>query len=376
MSMQNTNSSVSSINHIHSLSVKIVVVLAVLVLMPLHSLAEELSDPLLVGITGKGSYNWPAYVLQSRTKKKGHGLNIKFVQYWKVSEAVEALAAGSLDFLVAAPIEILIEQVENYEDIRIVAGESKRAPFLLVTSSDIISSQDLKGRYVGISGYYASVEMLMEEELSNADLNLFDDYKIRTIGGSRSKLRALQAGMISGAFMLSDIAYDIPAKSDLLLKVPKNGFPEFPFFVTAMNRCFGERHPDLAVELVRQVRDGIRWLNSPENREAALELLTDTHGLSKRVALRAYNDYIAGGMESQLFSEDGELDEKKIQQIVSRLKQFSKIPSYWNKLFDRRPLDEAMGRSVANGGLSANISRYCSQKGIEYGRKPSIDSAQ
>ena len=216
--------------------------------------ASERQDPVRIGVTGSGSYNWPAYALQSRLGTESEEFAIEFVPYWDYGEAVDALAAGSLDILMAAPIEILVQAVNTYEDIRIVAGESERAPYLLVTSSDVKSTESLKGHIVGVSNYFASIEMLLEEQLARSDLVMFRDYKIREIGGSRSKMRALQAGMVSGAYLLADVAFDTADSSDLRLVIPDDGFPKFPFSVTAINRCFGQLHPKKTDNLVAASR--------------------------------------------------------------------------------------------------------------------------
>jgi NitT/TauT family transport system substrate-binding protein len=116
--------------------------------------------------------------------------------------ATQALVGGSLDLLATGATPFLHGYTEG-ADIKIVAGVNNRFPYTFMARGDIATPADLKGKIVGITRFGSIDELATRMVLSQFGLNPKSDVKIIQVGGSASRLAALQSGSIDATALVS-----------------------------------------------------------------------------------------------------------------------------------------------------------------------------
>ena len=116
--------------------------------------------------------------------------------------ATQALVGKSLDLLATGATPFLHGYVEG-ADIKIIGGVNNRFPYTFMARGNITTPAQLKGKVVGITRFGSIDELATKIVLSQFGLNPKTDVKIIQIGGSASRLAALESGSIDASALVS-----------------------------------------------------------------------------------------------------------------------------------------------------------------------------
>jgi NitT/TauT family transport system substrate-binding protein len=116
--------------------------------------------------------------------------------------ATQALVGKSLDLLATGATPFLHGYVEG-ADIKIIGGVNNRFPYTFMARDNITTPAQLKGKVVGITRFGSIDELATKIVLSQFGLNPKTDVKIIQVGGSASRLAALESGNIDASALVS-----------------------------------------------------------------------------------------------------------------------------------------------------------------------------
>ncbi len=120
--------------------------------------------------------------------------------------ATQALVGKSLDLLATGATPFLHGYIEG-ADIKIIGGVNNRFPYTFVARGNITTPAQLRGKVVGITRFGSIDELATRMALLQFGLNPKSDVKIIQIGGSASRLAALQSGSIDASALASGYSH-------------------------------------------------------------------------------------------------------------------------------------------------------------------------
>jgi NitT/TauT family transport system substrate-binding protein len=134
---------------------------------------------------------------------KKHDLDVEVVLITSGGTlATQALVGKSLDLLATGATPFLHGYIEG-ADIKIIGGVNNRFPYTFMARGNISTPAQLKGKVVGITRFGSIDELATKIVLSQFGLNPKTDVKIIQVGGSASRLAALESGSIDASALVS-----------------------------------------------------------------------------------------------------------------------------------------------------------------------------
>ncbi len=141
----------------------------------------------------------PLYVAQDAGIFRKHGFTLELVFIAGGSLSTQALIGKSLDLLQTGGPPFLNAYLRGAR-LKIIAGVTNILPYVLITSSRITSSEQLRGKKIGISRFGSNTDFVVRIALGQLGLNPAD-VTVLQVGGSQSRLVALKAGTIDATVL-------------------------------------------------------------------------------------------------------------------------------------------------------------------------------
>ncbi|QAA94674.1 ABC transporter substrate-binding protein [Pollutimonas thiosulfatoxidans] len=199
-------------------------------------------------------------------------------------EAGTLLAAGEADmgtlsFSVFAN-SIIKETVPG--GIKVVADSSREgqpgyhaASFYVLEGSPIKTTEDLRGKRIGINAFGSAVDLMLRAKLAKDGIDPRKDVQIVEVTFA-NHAAALRAGRIDlGVIILPFWADEIPTGDFRLLFDSSDAFGTFAtIFHVATNKFLAEHPAAVRAFLADYVR-GLQWFYDPANREKAIALCAE-----------------------------------------------------------------------------------------------------
>lgn len=251
-----------------------------------------------LGITLSTATFLPIYVAEQEGYFDDEGLTVNITGFRGGSDLTRALIADGVDIAVASPAGV-IGAIQAGQDVKVFYGGFNQVPFAWYAAPSIKSTEDLKGKVIGITRYGSSTDVLTRMVLAKAGLDPDKDVRIMQGGGSSERLAALEAGQIDAGPFASPHNFMAADRGFSLIAQQSDFMPDYPvqsFFSTI---GYIENHPETIRRVLRAFVRGIRF--SKENKEAAVQILVDRVGLEEAYAGRVYDEMMNG------FQEDGRL---------------------------------------------------------------------
>lgn len=304
---------------------------------PTSSLAGSAPD-IRIGMVGDLAINWPLYVPARELMTKDNptdaqSFTTKLVRFESADEAMAALSEGAIDVWAPALTERAVEAYIRGEPIVIGAGLMNKAPYRLVTRSEIRTVEGLRSRTIGVTSLSWAQERQMLKGLEETGLKYRVDYSTKSVHGSYRKLMSISNKRIDGAYVAAEyvryfVKPGLPGlrmEGDFQILDKDASFPDFPFTVAAYNWDWATESSNKAI--VRLFTKGlskrIEWLHNLENRTRAIHLLIKNVGVDRSVAEAIYHDYI----EMNTFARDSRLYCNMIIDLVQSAAYRSKYPA-------------------------------------------------
>jgi ABC-type nitrate/sulfonate/bicarbonate transport system substrate-binding protein len=291
------------------------------------------------GTISKTAWGWPALVAMEKGLLDRAGLDVNVTLFRTPPNGAQLFTAGSLDLGSINP-ETVIRSVDNGAPMVMIASDSNGAPYSLIVQPDVRSFADLRGKTFPGSGPREQTTVWLRNILKANGLE-DSDFEIVMIGATPERLAALRSGAVAGALVAQPQDFQLMADGYRRLGVLNDYIPPHPISVHAGRQDWLRDHAETAVAALRALRDGVRWLYDPANKEEAIAILAREIVVAEPLARQTYEMLVE---QIKLWSPDLDLPASTVQKSIDFLAQIGELtaplPSP-DKYLDRRYIEEA-----------------------------------
>jgi ABC-type nitrate/sulfonate/bicarbonate transport system substrate-binding protein len=261
------------------------------------------TETVRAGYTSRDLNYLPFFIAQKRFHAK-EGLQVDLVSIGRSDVQLQALVTGDLHFanINADGIIIWNERSGSGGDLKVAAGSSNAAPYLLVGAKNIKRIEDLKGQRLGVASLRGGATSILLSYLKSKGLIYPRDFSMVVIaGGTPARLSALESGAIAGAVLgipYGDIAVDkgFPSLGDTVEVIST-----YQFNSININPVWAEKNRPSVVKFIKGHIQALRWIYDRPG-EAA-DFLTKELGLQAPYARRGIDYYI----KKKVYAVNGEV---------------------------------------------------------------------
>ena len=174
--------------------------------------------------------NGPLWIAKETHLFQKYNLDAQLIYIPGGTVIIQSMLAGEANVANMAPPAALAAWVKG-ADLAVVASGINRLLETIVTSTQINSPQELKGKRIGISRYGSLTDAALREALRHYNLMPDRDVTIVQAGGEGERLAALRAKALDGAMLSGDQRFQaeklgfhvVVDLSKLPIEYPNNG---------------------------------------------------------------------------------------------------------------------------------------------------------
>jgi NitT/TauT family transport system substrate-binding protein len=225
-----------------------------------------------------------------------------------------ALNAGDIDYLTGLPVGVR-GAVASFP-LKIVACYLPKSSLAVVSSPEINSVQELKGKTVAVSSFGSTNSGALQLIAKHFGLDPEKEIKLLAVGANEARLAALRQGLVAAAvvpppwdFHAKKLGFHVLARSYEFFSYPQVGL--------IVNERKIKQKPE---EIKRMIKAGIeanRYIRS--NREGAVQFLMEWMRIDRNVAAATYEAFLP------TLSEDGNCPEDGMRLVIEEAKKAAKI---------------------------------------------------
>jgi NitT/TauT family transport system substrate-binding protein len=154
-----------------------------------------------IGSTTPSITTLPAELAARKGFFRQEGLEPEIIIIRSADIIVKALLTNNLDY--ATPLPSLVAAAMRGLPIRVIGVMIKKTSYVLVSHPSIRSIADLKGKVIGVSSFGGASDYAVRAVLQKRGLDSKRDVTIIQVGGSSSRLGALQGGTIQATVLVA-----------------------------------------------------------------------------------------------------------------------------------------------------------------------------
>ena len=214
--------------------------------------------------------NGPLWIAKETNLFKKHNLDAQLIYIPGGTIIIQSMLAGEANVANMAPPAAMAAWVRG-ADLAVVASGVNRLLETVVTSTQISSPQELKGKRIGISRYGSLTDAALREALRHYNLSPDKDVTIVQAGGEGERLAALTARALDGAMLSGDQRFQaeklgfhvVIDLSKLPIEYPNNGI--------IVRREFVRANRDVVKRFLKAWIEGTKIFKT--DREVSLKVL-------------------------------------------------------------------------------------------------------
>jgi NitT/TauT family transport system substrate-binding protein len=313
-------------------------VLLVLTTVPSGADAQQKLTAVNYGTITISALHWPYLIAEQEGMLQKEGLEIKRVLGGTTTATSQALVAGSTDFAQMNLVQLLSANSAG-ADLVAVAGDTLVPIYALVVHPSIKSYADLKGKRLAVAGptdplNYIMARMLAANGLTSAD------YEMLGLGGTPTRLAAVEKGGVAGALVNQPSDFKAIASGMRLLGYSSDYVDNFQYTVTGMRRDWAQANRPLTVRFLRAFAHACEFFYEPRNKEAVLRALIEKAKADRGDAEKTYDLFVK---TKKSIPRDGAIDIKGAHIVADSWKEFGlqKPPPPVDSVIDMSYLQEA-----------------------------------
>lgn len=246
----------------------------------------------------------PVYFAQDRGLFKKEGIEPVLVM---MSGRLQAIALGTGEIDYAASVETILRSTMQGMPFKIILYTNSKMSVVLVTSPDIKSVADLRGKAVGVTSLGGGLEYALREILIQQG-KLNPDREVRAVSlGMPEQMAGLAAGSLHGAMLVPP--YDgIMARKGYRRLVSAVDLLEYPQGGIATT---DKKLKEKPAQVKRVIRAMIQALNEIRSeRERTVSYIATRWKIDQELAAQSYDIMVRS------FSKDGSASAKSIQNVI------------------------------------------------------------
>jgi ABC-type nitrate/sulfonate/bicarbonate transport system substrate-binding protein len=286
--------------------------LLILTTVPSRADAQQKLTPINYGTITISALHWPYLIAEQEGMLQKEGLEIKRVLGGTTTATSQALVAGSTDFAQMNLMQLLSANSAG-ADLVAVAGDT-----LLFVHPSIKSYADLKGKRLAVASPTDPLNYIMARMLAANGLTPAD-YEMLGLGGTPTRLAAVEKGGVAGALVNQPSDFKAIASGMRLLGYSTDYVDNFQYTVTGMRREWAQANRPLTVRFLRAFARACEFFYEPNNKEAVLRALIEKAKAERDDAEKTYNLFIK---TKKSIPRDGALDIKGARLVADSWKEF------------------------------------------------------
>lgn len=250
----------------------------------------------------------PVYFAQDRGLFKKEGIEPVLVM---MSGRLQAIALGTGEIDYAASVETILRSTMQGMPFKIILYTNSKMSVVLVTSPDIKSVADLRGKAVGVTSLGGGLEYALREILIQQG-KLNPDREVRAVSlGMPEQMAGLAAGSLHGAMLVPP--YDgIMARKGYRRLVSAVDLLEYPQGGIATTDKKLKEKPAQVKRIIRAMIQALNEIRS--ERERTVSYIATRWKIDQELAAQSYDIMVRS------FSKDGSASTKSIQNVIDSTK--------------------------------------------------------
>jgi NitT/TauT family transport system substrate-binding protein len=230
----------------------------------------------------------PLYVAQDAGIFRKHGFTLEMIFIAGGSLSTQALIGKSLELLMTGGPPFLNAYLRGAR-LKIIGGVTNILPYVLITGGRVTSSEQLRGKMIGISRFGSNTDFVVRLALGHLGLTPAD-VTILQVGGSQSRLVALKAGSIDATVLSPEeaLAAQKLGLNPLLDFVAKG--VEFPHVNIVAREEYLQAQAPLVRRFMTAYLEAIRFFKTRKE-EAVRKMMVLSKLNDREIAEKAYDVY-------------------------------------------------------------------------------------
>ena len=220
-----------------------------------------------------------------------HGLDVSII-YVAGAQAITTLVSGDTQIVQGSGAAAVLSRLSG-SDLTLIGTTINVIPMSLVTTPDIASPQDLKGKTFGVSRFGSLKDLGLRKAVSEFGLDPNRDIKMIQTGGVPENLLFMQQGVIKGALISSptlEKAKELGYKEFLNLAEIKYRYPGTALVTTD---SFIRRRPQTVNRFLKATLEGIKYAKA--NPDVTIRVLGKyTRNSDTKLLASAFKSYVLG----------------------------------------------------------------------------------
>jgi NitT/TauT family transport system substrate-binding protein len=251
--------------------------------------APALAESIKAGYVSRDLNYLPFFIAQKKGFYSHEGISVDLVSIGRADLQLQALITGDLHFALINPDGIIVVN-EKGANLKVVAGSSNAAPYVLVGGKNYKKIDDLKGTRLGVASLKGGATSILLSYLKSKGLLYPRDFNLAVIaGGTPARLSALEGGAVAGAVLgvpFADIAID---RGFNRLGDTTEVISTYQFNSVNVNPVWAEKNRAAVVKFLKAHIQSLRWIY--EQPAQAADFLTKEFGLKAPYAQKGIDYY-------------------------------------------------------------------------------------
>ncbi|MGE5219223.1 MAG: ABC transporter substrate-binding protein [Chloroflexota bacterium] len=222
---------------------------------------------------------------------KKYGLDVRIV-YVAGAQAITTLVSGDAQIVQGSGAAAVLSRLSG-SDATVIGTTINVIPMSLVTTPDIASAQDLKGKTFGVSRFGSLTDLGLRKAVAELGLDPNKDIKMIQAGGVPEILLFMQQGVIKGGLISSptlEKAKELGYKEFMNLSEVKFRYPGTALVTTD---SFIRSRPETVNRFLKATLDGIKYAKA--NPDFTVRILGKyTRNSDTKLLMSAFKSYVLG----------------------------------------------------------------------------------
>jgi NitT/TauT family transport system substrate-binding protein len=250
----------------------------------------------------------PLYVAQDAGIFRKHGFTLEMVFIAGGSLSTQALIGKSLDLLETGGPPFLSAYMRGAR-LKIIGGVTNILPYVLIGAGRVTSSEQLRGKKIGISRFGSNTDFVVRIALGYLGLTP-GDVTVLQVGGSQSRLVALKAGTIDATVLSPEEAMAAQKLGlNTILDFVAKGV-EFPHVNFVAREEYLQAQAPLVKRFMTAHLEGVRFFKTHKE-EAVRKMMMLSRLNDREIAEKAFDVY------SRSLPDDGRPTIKGLETVLA-----------------------------------------------------------
>jgi NitT/TauT family transport system substrate-binding protein len=283
-------------------------------------------DTVTVGTVGSPSANlWPLFIGLDKGFFTAENVKVDLVYVPASANAIQQLAAGSLQMTVSTGLVDPIRAIDQGATIAIVRFEIQAPPYVMMAKASIKSLDQLKGKIISVGGAKDITRVYAERMLMAHGLKS-GDYDFVYAGATTARAQALLSGAVDAAIVLPPSSFQIQAAGYNDLGLTMEYAPDLAFSGTTVNTAWGTRNQDVLRRVLAAQSRSTEYLYDDRNRADVVRILVAVSGLKTEDVEKSYDFF----RKSNFFDRTGKISRAKLNALLDALTSLGDVQARGN----------------------------------------------